>query len=171
MVESYALRNLQPKESKLPKKKYVVTLTVEERTYLRDLISKGKSSALKQRHARILLKTDQGPAGEHWIDEAIQRALDVHPATVERVRKRFVEEGLEAALKRKEQKNRKAKKIDGQVEAQLVALACSEPPEGRKRWTLQLLADRLVALEIVDTNRGQDPHPLHTQARQLAQHC
>lgn len=135
----------------MPKKKYVVTLTVEERTYLRDLISKGKSSALKQRHARILLKTDQGPAGEHWIDEAIQRALDVHPATVERVRKRFVEEGLEAALKRKEQKNRKAKKIDGQVEAQLVALACSEPPEGRKRWTLQLLADRLVALEIVDS--------------------
>jgi len=135
----------------VPKKKYIVTLTTEERTYLRDLISKGKSAALKQRHARILLKTDQGPEGEHWTDEAIQRALDVHPATVERLRKRFVEEGLEAALKRKEQKNRKAKKIDGQVEAQLVALACGEPPEGRKRWTLQLLADRLVALEIVDS--------------------
>lgn len=135
----------------MPKKKYIVTLTTEERTYLRDLISKGKSAALKQRHARILLKTDQGPEGEHWTDEAIQRALDVHPATVERLRKRFVEEGLEAALKRKEQKNRKAKKIDGQVEAQLVALACGEPPEGRKRWTLQLLADRLVALEIVDS--------------------
>ena len=153
MVESYALRNLQPKESKLPKKKYVVTLTGEERTYLRDLISKGKSSALKQRHARILLKTDQGPAGEHWSDEAIQRALDVHPATVERVRKRFVEEGLEAARKRKEQKNRKAKKIDGQVEAQLVALACSEPPEGRKRWTLQLLADRLAPKEGIGASR------------------
>lgn len=141
----------QTKESNVPKKKYIVTLTTEERTYLRDLISKGKSAALKQRHARILLKTDQGPEGEHWTDEAIQRALDVHPATVERLRKRFVEEGLEAALKRKEQKNRKAKKIDGQVEAQLVALACGEPPEGRKRWTLQLLADRLVALEIVDS--------------------
>ena len=135
----------------MPKKKYIVTLTTEERTYLRDLISKGKSAALKQRNARILLKTDQGPEGEHWTDEAIQRALDVHPATVERLRKRFVEEGLEAALKRKEQKNRKAKKIDGQVEAQLVALACGKPPEGRKRWTLQLLADRLVALEIVDS--------------------
>ena len=141
----------QTKESNVPKKKYIVTLTTEERTYLRDLISKGKSAALKQRHARILLKTDQGPEGEHWTDEAIQRALDVHPATVERLRKRFVEEGLEAALKRKEQKNRKAKKIDGQVEAQLVALTCGEPPEGRKRWTLQLLADRLVALEIVDS--------------------
>ena len=116
----------------MPKKKYIVTLTSEERLYLRGLISKGKSAALKQRHARILLKTDQGPGGEHWTDEAIQRALDVHPATIERLRKRFVEEGLEAALKRKEQKNRKAKKIDGEVEAQLVALACSEPPEGRR---------------------------------------
>ena len=89
--------------SNVPKKKYIVTLTTEERTYLRDLISKGKSAALKQRHARILLKTDQGPEGEHWTDEAIQRALDVHPATVERLRKRFVEAGLDAAIERKKQ--------------------------------------------------------------------
>lgn len=131
-------------------KRYVVTLTAEERTDLRALISKGKVAALKQRHARILLKTDQGPHGEGWTDERIGQALEVHPVTVERLRKRFVEEGLEAALHRKEQKNRRARKIDGEAEARLVALACSPPPEGRKAWTLQLLADRLVTLEVVD---------------------
>jgi len=135
----------------MPKKKYIVTLTAEERAYLRGLITKGKTAALKQRHARILLKTDQGPQGEHWTDEEIQRALDVHRSTVERLRERFVEEGLEAALRRKEQKNRKEKKLDGRAEAHLVALACSQPPDGQKRWTLKLLTDQLVALEVVDS--------------------
>ena len=135
----------------MPEKKYIVTLTTEERAHLRDLISKGKAAAYKQRHARILLKTDQGRHGEHWTDEQIEGALDVHPTTVERLRKRFVEEGFEATLGRKEQKNRKAKKIDGKAEAHLVALACGDPPEGRKRWTLTLLADRLVELELVDS--------------------
>ena len=135
----------------MPKKKYIVTLTAEERAYLRGLITKGKTAALKQRHARILLKTDQGPQGEHWTDEEIQRALDVHRRTVERLRERFVEEGLEAALRRKEQKNRKEKKLDGKAEAHLVALACSQPPDGRKRWTLKLLRDQMVALEVVDS--------------------
>lgn len=135
----------------MPKKKYIVTLTSEERSYLRGLISKGKTAALNQRYTRILLKTDQGPEGKGWTDEEIQHALDVHPGTVERLRKRFVKEGLKAALKRKEQKNRKAKKIDGKSEGHLVALACSQPPEGRKRWTLQLLEDQLVALEVVDS--------------------
>ncbi len=135
----------------MPKKIYIVTLTVEERAHLRELISKGKAAAYKQRHARVLLKTDQGRHGEHWTDEQIERALDVHPTTVERLRKRFVEEGFEATLGRKEQKNRKAKKIDGRAEAHLVALSCGEPPEGRKRWTLKLLADRLVELELVDS--------------------
>ena len=134
----------------MPKKRYIVTLTAEERIGLRDLISKGKAAAFKQRHARLLLKTDQGPQGEGWTDERIGQALEVHPSTVERLRRRFVEEGLEAALQRKEQKNRRAKKIDGEGEARLVALACSPPPEGRKGWTLRLLADRLVALEVVD---------------------
>ena len=128
----------------MPKKRYIVTLTAEERSYLRGLISKGKTAALKQRHARTLLKTDQGQDGEHFTDEEKEHILDVHASTVERLRKRFVEEGLEAVLKRKEQKNRKAKKIDGEKEAHLVALACSQPPEGRKRWTLKLLADQLV---------------------------
>lgn len=135
----------------MPKKRYIVTLTAQERSYMRGLISKGKTAALKQRHARILLKSDQGREGESWTDEEIQHALDVHPSTVERLRRRFVEEGLEAALKRKEQKHRKAKKIDGESEAHLIALACSQPPEGRQRWTLKLLADRLVALEVVDS--------------------
>ena len=117
----------------MPKKTYIVTLTAEERSYLRGLINKGTTAALKQRYTRILLKTDQGPEGEHWTDDEIQRAVDVHPSTVEGLRRRFVEEGLEAIPKRKEQKNRKAKKIDGKAEAHLIALACSEPPEGRKR--------------------------------------
>lgn len=134
----------------MPRKTYIVTLTSEERDHLHDLITKGKAAAYKQRHARILLKTDQGAHGEHWTDEQIERAVDVHVSTVERLRKRFVEEGFEAALQRKEQKNRKEKKIDGRAEAHLVALACSKPPDSRKRWTLQLLADRLIALELVD---------------------
>ena len=96
------------------------------------------------------MKTDQGAHGEHWTDEQIERAVDVHVSTVERLRKRFVEEGFEAALQRKEQKNRKEKKIDGRAEDHLVALACSKPPDSRKRWTLQLLADRLIVLELVD---------------------
>ena len=137
----------------MPKKKYIVTLTAEERGFLRDLISKGKAAAFKQRHARILLKTDQGPQGDGWTDEKIEQALEVNASTVERLRRRFVEEGLEAALQRKEQKNRRAKKIDGEAEAQLVAIACSKPPEGRKSWTLKLLTDQLVSLDIVDSVR------------------
>ena len=92
-------------------KRYLVTLTAEERACLHGLISKGKAAAFKQRPARILLRADQGPQGEGWADERIGQALEVHCSTVEWVRKRFVEEGLEAALQRKEQKNRRAKTI------------------------------------------------------------
>ncbi len=135
----------------MPKKMYIVTLTADERAALKGLITKGKAAAYKQRHARVLLKTDEGPQGEHWTDEQIHAALDVHPSTIERLRKRFVEEGLEVALGRKEQERRKAKKIDGAAEARLVTLACSAPPEGRTRWTLHLLANQMVALEIVES--------------------
>lgn len=135
----------------MPSKKYIVTMTAEERAHLRSLISKGKAAAYRQRHARILLKTAQGEHGEQWRDAQIVAALDVNVRTVERLRQRFVEEGFEAALQRKEQTNRKAKKIDGRAEAYLVTLACSKPPEGREHWTLPLLADRLVALELVDS--------------------
>ena len=134
----------------MAEKRYVVTLTGDERKQLQALMSKGKAAAFKQRHARILLKSDEGPDGEHWADAQIEAALDVSVRSIERLRQRFVEEGFESALQRKEQKNRKAKIIAGATEARLVALACSKPPAGRYRWTLKLLADRMVALEMVD---------------------
>lgn len=129
-------------------KKYIVTLTAEERAELEGLISKGKVSAHKQRQARILLKADAGAGGPGWTDKAIAEALEIGLVTVERARRRFVEEGFEEALTRKPQANR-FRKIDGDVEARLVTLACSKPPLGRARWTLRLLADRLVEIKAV----------------------
>ena len=131
--------------------KHVVTLTAEERSDLHDLVTKGKAAARKRLHAQILLKSDTGPQGEGWTDVRIAEAFDVGTATVERVRRRLVEEGLEAALNRKKQINRKPRKIDGKVEAQLIAAACSKAPEGRARWTLRMLADRLVELECLES--------------------
>ena len=135
----------------MPKKHYVVTLTAAERSSLQALIAKGKVAAQKRLHAQILLKADAGPHGDGWKDGQIMEAFDVARRTVERVRQRLVEESLEEALTRKSQQNRMARKIDGKAEAHLIAAACGKPPEGRKRWTLQLLADRLVQLEMVDT--------------------
>jgi transposase len=133
-------------------KKYKVTLTPEERNSLQDLIAAGKASAQKLAHARILLKADAAPGGPAWIDARIAEAVEVNVTTVERVRERFVEQGVEAALARKKQdRPSRERKLDGQAEARLVALACSEPPLGRARWTLRLLADKLVELEVVDT--------------------
>jgi transposase len=133
-------------------KKYKVTLTSEERNSLQDLIAAGKASAQKLAHARILLKADAAPGGPAWIDARIAEAVEVNVTTVERVRERFVEQGVEAALARKKQdRPSRERKLDGQAEARLVALACSEPPLGRARWTLRLLADKLVELEVVDT--------------------
>jgi transposase len=133
-------------------KKYKVTLTTEERNSLQDLIAAGKASAQKLAHARILLKADAAPGGPAWIDARIAEAVEVNVTTVERVRERFVEQGVEAALARKKQdRPSRERKLDGQAEARLVALACSEPPLGRARWTLRLLADKLVELEVVDT--------------------
>jgi transposase len=132
-------------------KKYRVTLTPEERGILTDLIRAGKASALAQAHARILLKADEAEGGGAWPDGAIAESFDVDVATVERVRRRFVEQGLEAALRRKPQERpSRPRKLDGAAEARLIALACSAPPEGRKSWTMRLLADRLVELEVVD---------------------
>lgn len=128
----------------MPKKKYIVKLTPDEREELRTLVSSGVAKARKLTRARILLKADEG-----WTDKAISEALDVGTATVGRVRKRFVETGLEA-INRRKPRRRYERKIDGQAEAHLIALACSAPPEGRKRWTLRLLADKLVTLEEVD---------------------
>lgn len=133
-------------------KKYRVTLTSEERESLTDLIRAGKASALVQAHARILLKADQAEGGPAWLDERIAEAFDVDVTTVERVRKRFVEQGSEAALRRKPQdRPSRPRKLDGAAEARLIALACSAPPEGRKSWTMRLLAEKLVELEVVDS--------------------
>ncbi len=133
-------------------KKYKVTLTAEERQQLRDLVHAGKAAAKKLAHARILLKADAAPGGPAWLDQRVADAVEVSVATVERVRQRFVEEGLDAALNRKpRERPARESKLDGRGEARLIALACSAPPEGRKEWTMKLLADRLVELEVVDT--------------------
>jgi transposase len=134
----------------MSKKLYLVTLTAEERSHLRALVSKGKVAAHKRLHAQVLLKSDISPQGKGATDEEIAEALEINRSTVERVRRRFVEEGLQASLNRKKQKNWKARKSDGDTEAYLVALACSKPPAGRNLWTLKLLADHLVELELVD---------------------
>ena len=133
-------------------KKYIVTLSDEERAALTELVRTGKAAAYKITHARVLLKADGSEGGPAWTDEQIAQALDVSRATVERLRQRFVEEGLDAALcRKKQQRPSRPRTFDGAAEARLIALACSAPPQGRKEWTLRLLADRLVELEIVDT--------------------
>jgi transposase len=133
-------------------KKYRVTLTADEREQLTVLIAAGKAAAQKLTHARILLKADQAEGGPGWIDEQIADALEICVATVERVRQRFVEQGLEAALVRKTQdKPSRERKLDGAGEARLIALACSKAPPGRVAWTLEMLADKLVELKVVDS--------------------
>jgi len=136
----------------MPQKKYLVTLTPEEREQLAGLLSAGKRSALTLARARILLKADQADGGPAWPDDRIAEALDCGVRTVERVRQRFVERGLEEALGRKKQdRPSRERKLDGRAEARLIALACSQPPDGRAAWTLQLLADKLVELRVVDS--------------------
>lgn len=133
-------------------KKYKVTLTAEERNSLQDSIAAKRTAAKKVIHARILLKADAGPAGPAWTDVRIAEALEIDVSTVERLRQRFVEQGFEAALERKKQdRPSRQRTLDGKAEARLIALACSQPPPGRVRWTLRLLADKLVELEIVPT--------------------
>ena len=131
-------------------KTYRLKLTEAERADLERLLSRGKIAARTLTHARILLKADEGIAGPGWTDDAIAEALDVNRSTVERVRVRCVEEGVEAALRPRPSRQLRLRKLDGGQEAHLVALACSKPPEGRGRWSMRLLADKLVELEIVD---------------------
>jgi len=131
-------------------KRYIVTLTPEERRLLQEMLSKGRAAARKLAHARILLKADAGSGGPGWNDDQIAQGLEVGRATVERVRKAFVEESLEAALERRKPRRRYDRVLDGDGEAHLVALACQKPPEGRSRWTLRLLADQMVRLEYVE---------------------
>lgn len=133
------------------RKQYVVRLPEEERASLLTLIGRGAAPARAQTHARILLKANRGEAGPEWTDGAISAALEVDPTTVARVRKLYVTEGLGAALYRKAPDRVYRRKLDGEQEARLIAVACSEPPSGQKRWTLRLLAGKLVALEVVET--------------------
>lgn len=132
-------------------KKYHVTLTDDERSMLRDLVSAGKGPARTLTHARILLKGDESGDGPAWSDQAIRQALDVGLSTVARVRQRFVEEGLEAALERHKPRRDYSRLVDGECEAHLVALVCSAPPVGHKRWTLRLLADKMVERAYIDS--------------------
>jgi Homeodomain-like domain len=127
-------------------KRYRVTLTEEERQALQKLVSVGKGAARKLVRARILLLADQAEGGPAWLDPEIVEALGCGRATVERVRKLLVEEGLDATLQPKPSNRLYERKFDGAAEAHLIALACGAPPEGRARWTLRLLGDRLVGL-------------------------
>jgi transposase len=131
-------------------KKSRVTLSEDERAAVGQRVATGRGSARELTHARILLKADQGPQGPAWADAEIAAALDASVPTVERVRKRFVEHGLEAAIHRHPPRREYRRKLDVEQEAHLVALACTPPPVGRRRWTLRMLAGKLVELRYVD---------------------
>jgi hypothetical protein len=131
-------------------KRYRVTLTVEERGELERMIARGKADARKLAHARVLLQADEAEGGPGWADAAIAAAVRVSVRTIERVRQRFVERGLAAALLPEPSPRIYARTLDGEGEAYLVALACTRPPEGKARWSLRLLAERMVELEHVD---------------------
>lgn len=135
----------------MPAKRYKVSLLPEERTYLHKLVSTGKAAAYKRMHAQILLQADQSDGAPGGTDQDICDALHLSRVTVERTRKTFVFEGLEAVLHRKQRAQPPVpKSLDGAGEAHVIVLACSTPPEGYKRWTMQLFADKLVELQVVD---------------------
>jgi transposase len=132
----------------MPQKKYIVTLTSEERQQLAQISRTGKASAYQITRARILLKADTSQSEAHWKDAEISAALDVSVATIERLREQFVEEGVPKCLQRKTRIYERL--LDGEQEAKLVAIACSEAPAGRSRWTLRLLSERVVELGYVE---------------------
>ena len=137
-------------EVTMPAKRYKVTLEPDERGELEKLISRGKGAARRLAHARILLHADQGEGRPGKTDAEIAEAVGVSVATIERVRQRFVEEGLETALSPRPPCRLYPRTLDGEAEARLIALACSPPPEGRARWTLRVLAERMVVLGYVE---------------------
>ena len=132
------------------KKRYAVRLSDDERRELRQLIAAGTAPARRLMHARILLKADEGPEGPGWVDDRVADAVETSQATVWRVRKQYVERGLAAALDRRPPRREYVRKLDGAAEARLVALSCSAPPAGQAGWSLRLLADKLVELEVVE---------------------
>ena len=135
-------------------KKYIVRLTAEERKELENLVKKGKTQAYRIKHANILLAVDAD--GPNWPGHQVAKAYKCHQNTVVNVRQRFVEQGFQAALERKKQQAPSRKRIiDGESEARLISIACSKPPEGFAKWTMQMLADELVGLKVVDSVSGQ----------------
>ncbi len=135
----------------MSKKRYVVELSADERKRLEELIRKGKSPAKKQLKARILLRADESPLGPKWNDPQISEALGTYPIMCARVRQQFAQGGMGAVLNRKQRATPPVPRIfDGEKEARLIALACSQPPEGRAKWTLRLLESKVVELNIVD---------------------
>jgi hypothetical protein len=141
-------------------KKYQVQLTPSEREDLRTLIRAGTASAAALTHARILLKADTSPGGCRWTDEQISDALDVSVRTVVRIRQAFVYRGLAGTIYRRKPPGPRPHKLDGQLEAHLIALVCSPPPQGRARWSVRLLSDEFVKLEAVQQ------HGVHTVSRE-----
>jgi transposase len=135
-------------------KKYIVRLTAKEQEELKNTVKKGKTQAYRVKHANILLAIDAD--GPNWSDRQAANAYKCHENTVRNVRQRFVEQGTEAALERKEQQFPSRKRImDGDREARLISIACGSPPKGRAKWTMQMLADELIILQIVDSISGQ----------------
>ena len=132
-------------------KKYIVDLSEEERQSLLKLTTIGKHAAYKINHARILLKADINQADGGWSDKVIASALEISTSTIERVRQRFVEEGIDAALSYRQGRGRKQKRLDGESEAHWLAITCSKAPQGRERWTLRMLADKMVELNHVES--------------------
>jgi hypothetical protein len=135
----------------MPAKLYRVTLTPVEREELTTLVNVGKGQARRLRRARILLMADEAQAGGGWKDADIVKALKASGRTVERTRQSCVEQGIEAALNHTRAKKTRSKVLDGEAEARLVQLACSPAPDGREEWSMQLLADKLIELEVVET--------------------
>jgi len=134
-------------------RKYIVTMTSEERSSLKNLIQKGRISGYRMRHAAILMKLDDIPENREWTCKSIAKAHNTNENSVTHIAKRFVEEGLESSLSPKTHNNH-ARKIDGEVEAKVIALACSNPPEGHERWSVRLLRDEVIRLEIADIERS-----------------
>lgn len=133
------------------KKRYVVKLTSEERDQLKGLINRGREAAYRRRHAQVLMLVDEGKHGPGLFDKDAAERTGFTRRTVEQIRERCVTEGLVSALERKKRTRNRTRKLDGEEEARLVSLACSDAPEGYARWTLHMLADQLIELNVVDT--------------------
>ena len=139
-------------------KKYIVELTLEERTQLKEIINAKRMAAHKRRHAQMLLKLDQGPEGPDWSDKQVAAAFDCTARSAERLRRRLVEGGIDVALQHGNRGSYRARALDGVAEAHLIALACGDAPEGYNRWTVRLLSDQMVSLERVESCSKSSVH-------------